>query len=681
MKRFLPLLVAVCVFAPQLTFAAEYNVGDACSASGNWQRKNTSNGYQFIVCDGTDWTLSAEINFSSNNTAFGNDAMNSITTGTDNVAIGSNAAGSLDTMTSVVAIGSNALAVYQNLGNVSPTAVGKNALDSYVGRSGGWGPTALGNNAMAKLTTGSRNTAIGRFAGDSLTTGDNNTLVGDAVGQYGTNGSDNTAIGRFAIFSAGGNENTAIGSDALYGSGGTARTIHRNTALGYRAGQNVTTGSNNNLFLGYQAGDLTTTGTDNIIIGYNTDASSATASNELNIGNALTGTIDVSSPFDSSDLTVNGNLTVTGTCTGCSGGGAIDDLSDAHTDYVTDYNLYMGDSAGVSSSPGQYNVALGQNALGSLNGTCGGGQCDQNLAIGYNALSAATTGYMNIAIGYPTLTHLTTGYRNIAIGPEAADSMTNGFNNTAIGKSALNRLQGGDKNVAVGNGALQDNVSGDGNVAIGGHSGGVEGGSLDQNKGSYNVGIGYLAGHASTTGSNNILIGYGADVVSATASDYLNIGNTIFGDMSGAANDDSGTAKVGINNTTPTAALDVIGDIHYTGVLVDVSDIRMKANIAPLHNALEKLSSLHGFSFTMKDNPSGQIEYGVSAQDVQKAFPDLVYKVDSDGTLGVSYSGLIAPLIEASKELDAENKRLRDKVEALEARMQALETRHYREQP
>ena len=38
----------------------------------------------------------------------------------------------------------------------------------------------------------------------------------------------------------------------------------------------------------------------------------------------------------------------------------------------------------------------------------------------------------------------------------------------------------------------------------------------------------------------------------------------------------------GIGDTNPSVALDVVGDINFTGQIVDVSDIRMKYDIQPL---------------------------------------------------------------------------------------------------
>ena len=128
------------------------------------------------------------------------------------------------------------------------------------------------------------------------------------------------------------------------------------------------------------------------------------------------------------------------------------------------------------------------------------------------------------------------------------------------------------------------------------------------------------------------------------------------------------SGNVGIGDANPSVALDVVGDIHYTGVLQDVSDIRLKENIHPLDSPLKKLTSLNGFSFTMIDDPKHVVEYGVSAQDVQKVFPELVGTVDpASGTLGVNYQGLIAPMIEAIKEQQAEIDALKARIEALEA--------------
>lgn len=128
-----------------------------------------------------------------------------------------------------------------------------------------------------------------------------------------------------------------------------------------------------------------------------------------------------------------------------------------------------------------------------------------------------------------------------------------------------------------------------------------------------------------------------------------------------------------------TNKLTVTGDIDYTGVITDISDRRLKENITPLANSLEGILGLQGYSFTMKGDESGDIEYGLIAQEVQESFPYLV-KTKADGTLALNYMGLSAPLIEAIKEQQALIESQAAKIETLvkqneafEARLKALE--------
>lgn len=121
-------------------------------------------------------------------------------------------------------------------------------------------------------------------------------------------------------------------------------------------------------------------------------------------------------------------------------------------------------------------------------------------------------------------------------------------------------------------------------------------------------------------------------------------------------------------NTSTGVALRAQGDLEYTGSLRDMSDIRLKDNVKPLDSALDKITQLQGISFTMKDSKTGDTEYGFSAQDVQKIYPDLVHQApDENGTLSMNYTGLIAPLVEAIKEQQKEIEALKAEIEALKA--------------
>jgi hypothetical protein len=134
----------------------------------------------------------------------------------------------------------------------------------------------------------------------------------------------------------------------------------------------------------------------------------------------------------------------------------------------------------------------------------------------------------------------------------------------------------------------------------------------------------------------------------------------------------NGGDRVFINATgmgvgvTPAARLDVAGDIYYTGILMDTSDRRTKENIKSLEGSLEKISRLDPVSFTRIGENPDELHLGLIAQDVQEIYPELVQVKDENGTLGVSYVGLIAPLIQAVKELKEENAHLSARIKELE---------------
>lgn len=126
------------------------------------------------------------------------------------------------------------------------------------------------------------------------------------------------------------------------------------------------------------------------------------------------------------------------------------------------------------------------------------------------------------------------------------------------------------------------------------------------------------------------------------------------------------TGRIGINDSTPDAELDVVGDINYTGVLTDVSDRGQKDEVKPLNDSLSRLLTLQGYSFVMKDDPAHRIEYGLIAQEVEAAFPELVITAP-DGIKTLNYIGLIAPLVEATKEQQRKIDTLQSEIEALKS--------------
>jgi hypothetical protein len=104
--------------------------------------------------------------------------------------------------------------------------------------------------------------------------------------------------------------------------------------------------------------------------------------------------------------------------------------------------------------------------LGSGAGANDDGTNNQNVAIGWNALNANTSGAYNTAIGYNALYSETSGDRNTANGGYALRSNTTGGSNTATGYTALYSNTIGNNNTANGALALWANTTGDGNTAI-----------------------------------------------------------------------------------------------------------------------------------------------------------------------------------------------------------------------
>ena len=158
------------------------------------------------------------------------------------------------------------------------TAEGQNALFSLT-----TGPfnTANGYEALKDNTTGEANTANGAHALANNTTGDNNTANGFQALFKNTTGVLNTAIGGEALFSnTTGERNTVLGFQALRGN----TTGEANTAIGEVALQQNTIGSSNSAF-GRRALFLNTTGTFNVGLGAGAGQNLTTGSHNIDIGN------------------------------------------------------------------------------------------------------------------------------------------------------------------------------------------------------------------------------------------------------------------------------------------------------------------------------------------------------------------------------------------------------------
>jgi len=212
--------------------------------------------------------------YAGGNTAEGQNALFSLTSGTFNTAVGffslrALTDGDFNTATGAATLIANTAdentavgtgVLFSNTIGGSNTGAGAFALFSNIV---GEFNTATGVNALFSNTEGKNNTANGFQALSNNTAGAQNTAVGTQALLSNTEGSNNTASGFQALLNnTSGMLNTANGIQALLNN----TTGAFNVAMGFAALQSNTTGGNN-IALGFNAGGNLTTGFSNIDVG------------------------------------------------------------------------------------------------------------------------------------------------------------------------------------------------------------------------------------------------------------------------------------------------------------------------------------------------------------------------------------------------------------------------------
>jgi len=367
---------------------------------------------------------------------------------------------------------------------------------------------------------------------------------------------------------------------------------NRNTAMGYSALRDLSTGANNTA-AGYTALLYDTVGANNTAFGasalfVNTTGSGNTALGWESLGSNRTGSLNTGAGVHA--LT-NNTTGVNGTALGA---------------YSLNFNTTGENNTGIGTysmsytSIGSDNTGLGAFSLYSnVNG-------NNNTASGYESLTSNVSGSNNTAFGYSSLLANETGYDNTAGGSFAMQSNYSGYENAAFGYESLEGNSTGHKNAGFGEQSLFKNISG-----------------------SHNIGVGYQAGY-NVTASNNIDIG--------------NAGTAA----------DNGTIRIGESGTHNAAFIAGIGTTHLTGAAVYVdshgqlgvlaSSERYKTAIAPMTSTSERLDKLRPVTFHLKSEPHGELQYGLIAEEVDRVFPELVIRNDTGRIEGVRYDEL-APIL------------------------------------
>jgi hypothetical protein len=294
--------------------------------------------------------------------------------------------------------------------------------------AGGTTNLRLGLNAGDSIADGAlRNTVVGSEAGTALTVGDDNVAVGYAALDKGTNERRNVAVGAYAL-------TEQLDAGLAY-----------NVAVGYTAGNAVTTGTANTL-IGGLAGDALSTSSYNVALGYLALSTETAGQESVAIGSQALATQNV-------------------------GSGAV-------------YNTAVGTSAGRLVTTGIQNTLIGGLAGDALtgNGLDGSGNrvagSDANTAVGYAALSGDTKGNGNVAVGKNALLAqnftTTEDSFNTAVGFSAGSGLAvvgahiPGRFNTLIGGLAGDNITTGDSNIIIGHGIDAASATADGQLNIGG---------------------------------------------------------------------------------------------------------------------------------------------------------------------------------------------------------------------
>jgi len=386
--------------------------------------------------------------------------------------------------------------------------------------------------------------------------------------------------------------------------------------------------------------------------------------------------------------TISGDATISGLTVG-KGGGAVANNTAVGVSVLANHtsnggNVGVGYQALISNTTGFAQTAVGRAALYA--NTTGA----YNVAVGAEALNVNTTASNNTAVGYGGLQYNITGTGNSALGYRAGWGITSNYN-TAIGMDSMSNASGGvgltssANNTAVGYQTFYNLTSGGSNTAVGYQAG------YSSTTSTTNTFIGVQAGYYNTTGNSNVMIGSqaGALSVNATTGDAnIYIGGGVRG--SGATNNNE--IVIGYLTTgkgSQTGFINPNGSGVFQGnnsaSWSTTSDRRLKKNIVNNSDGLNKITAIQvrNFEYRLPEEvdpelkpadavPNTGVQLGVIAQELQAVLPDCV-KAESTGVLSVDPDNLTWYMVNAIKDLKTLNDTQAETINALTARIVALE--------
>lgn len=379
------------------------------------------------------------------------------------------------------------------------------------------------------------------------------------------------------------------------------------------------------------------------------------------------------------------------------------------------YKYYNGSSFGLGSlalnnASGNANVALGTNSLTDLTtgqsnvgilGSSVGGTATGNVIM---STGGNLTGDYHVAIGDNALRYTLTGLDNLGVGNFAygASNDINRSENTAIGNLALNVFNTATTSIGAGStavGHLAGGQWGTNNSPLGGVT------ALGRGAARSRSGIGMTAAGANSlaeasglnmANSNSTALGFSAfntDSVTATNNGSTAIINSMavgaFAQVTGnnpaivlGSIKPGFESNVGIGTYNPQFKMHVNGQVYCSGSTSMTSDLRLKTDVHPVENALQKIMAVNGVSYqwrtdiarTLKLHTDTLRHPGFIAQELEKILPEVVHTAaDSMQLKTVAYTDVIPVITEAIKQQQPLIYALQEKYIYLQSRLKKLQ--------
>ncbi|MEM7163632.1 MAG: tail fiber domain-containing protein [Bacteroidota bacterium] len=299
------------------------------------------------------------------------------------------------------------------------------------------------------------------------------------------------------------------------------------------------------------------------------------------------------------------------------------------------------------SNVGESSFAAGYNTLASGNYSSAFGR--DVSASGSNSFAAgrqsAASGFASVALGFDAnaIANYSFACGNVA-NANGINAFAFGENVTAMGNNAIamgRNASAGTDGIAIGNDASASQTNA---IAIG------------ENTNSNQTGSIAIGQDIVLSGLRSAALGYNLNSPSFGETS-IGYNNTVYTPQSATLiipEDRLFTIGNGANSSSLSDAFIIFkdGDAFLAGNVTSSSDLRLKRNVEPLENSLERITALSGYTYQWNEltpRDTDQINTGLIAQEVELLFPYLVSE-DSNGYKSVNYIALVPHLIESIKE-------------------------------